>query len=341
MNMNEYRKAFDTAQFAPDFPERVMSRICDAQGGKETAMKKSKHTLRTAMIAASLALILCISSAAVVLSLRKTASADLGVDTENPISEYTEFEGVAAENEAGTVTLLSSLSSDGLLDAYFSVSPVEPELAAAITAGTPGYDWDIGPTDTDRHNAMILPAQVAYDAETGSALVKVVVTGDHLEELSEVGLSLSLLTPDFVREYAMLTVPMTPGRVLTGEMEIPVSCEAGEGSIAEVRISAGIVEFRADVPALQDDAPETVHEAAKDWLSAISEILSDATVNYTDGSTETISEMESPYSSWFYSGGELAPLEAGSANLTHICTRAIDLRRVVSVTVGGVEYTVS
>ena len=341
MKLNEYRKAFDAARFDPDFPERVMSRICDAQGGKETAMKKTRRTLRTTLIAASLALILCISSAAVVLTLRKTASADLGVDTENPISEYTEFEGVSAENEAGTVTLLSSLSSGGLLDAYVSVSPVEPELAAAITAGTPGYDWDIGPTDTDRHNAMFLPAQVAYDAETRSALVKVVVTGDHLEELSEIGLSVSLLTPDSAREFAMLTVPMSPGRVLTGAMELPVSCEAGKGSIKEVRVSAGIVEFHADVPALLDDSPAAVHEAAKDWLAAISEVLSDATVNYTDGTSAVISELESPYASWVYSGGELAPLEAGSADLTHICTRAIDLRRVVSVTVGGIEYTVS
>ncbi len=332
----EYRACIDKAHFDPEFPERVLRELSLAQSGKGNAMKKPKNMWKIALIAAALVIALTVSAGAIILSNLEQARNDLRIDA--PIPEWTEYEDAA--NADGTVRLISSLCSGDLLDAYFEVGPIDAETGKNLQENqkTGECGWSV---DLPGFNNANDATQLSYDAESKTALVKLYMSADALAQLEELTVSLELDRNDGERvRYAPITVPLAQAPCLFADLACDFSAEGVSGTVTGVAIRAGMVEFSAVIDGV-DPGEETAderHSRSVAYRAAAAEALDGAVLNFADGTSVRMADLPSPFAGWVLAGDELAPVEAGDFTLRRICAEAIDLSKLVSVTLGGTEY---
>lgn len=336
---NEYRAAINAAHFDPEFPERLLRELSLAQSGKGNAMKK---TWKIALIAAALVIILSVSAGAVILSNLERARNDLRI-TES-IPEWTEYENIA--NADGTVRLISSLCSGDLLDAYFEVGPIDTEAGKNLqeNQGVNGCGWEAWDFSTGENNISFDLTQLDYDADSGVALLRLEFQGAVLEDLDALTLTLERRDGESAQavRYPAITVPLVEAETLRADVDCAFEAEGVTGTVTGVAIRAGVVDFSVEIDGV-DPGEETVdelHSRTAAYRAAAVDALDGAVLNYADGTSVRVADLPSPYDGWVVANGELAPVETGSFALRRISARALDLSKLVSVTLDKRTYSV-
>ncbi len=338
MNFENYRKEVARAEMSPDFQQRVLQKLEATQQERknERIVKTTRRSMRVALIAAAVAVMFCISAAAiaVIITAQHKALVDLGMNEDGTVNEYTAYaDENAPANADGSVTLVSTVCTGANMDAFFLVSPI-PERAALSVQNEDGrYYWSIGVIDTMRKTATILVSQVDYDTETNAALVRVTLTSEALTELSSINIPLVLTSGEENISFGGVNVPVTESRLLTGAAEIDLSC----GKVTGVTIGATFIEVSIEAPPIGNTSNlDTLHEVSQDRRSALAAVLKDASVQLADGTSIAVSELRSPYASeWVLSDGDLSAMEAGSFRMEHLCSTVLDTAQIVSITIGN------
>ena len=264
------------AEVKPEYLEESESQI---------QKRSCKVILRSALIAAVIAAAGCMTALAVTFSLRDSARMDMGISKEAPIPEWTEYEDIgtadtgpeAAEGMPAQAVLTATLCAGDRLCTYVEVSPVDPEVAMVLADNADWhYEWNMqwrGP-----YGCTGDAEQVDYDVETQTALVKVTLTGDGLEQEEQVEVRL-YLDHELKAEaaYGPVVIPITQAGMLScpadltvqnvkahlietnpailSEVEIPDY--VSEGRITQVAICAGYLEVELETPSLDQWLPLT------------------------------------------------------------------------------------
>lgn len=327
---------------------------------EECEMYSPKRNLRrTLFIAAAIALS-SICAAAAVWSLRDRAKADIGIT--QPISGWSEY-GEAETKELGpenvdelkkTVTLDSSLCAGDQLDAYLRVYGVQPEVGASLDANDGQYRWDLDGLDY-HHSCTIGVQHIAYEADCQTALVRLHIGG--LKEVEQVVFTLALCQGGkTVVCYNPVEIPITSSGALRANIDyaLPRDGSMGEMRAVGVQVFASYVMVDFDItPLTEIGTPEKLAEAGDPLFAAYTseldaragDALADATLQYRDGSSETISQMPSRYEGgWIGGYGPGSPEELHAqeqVSFRYVTRQAIDLGEAVSITIGGVTYPLS
>ena len=351
MNWNDYHEEMDRASFDPAFRRRVIHALLAAQqGGKEekTMKKTMKKGLRRTLIAAAVLAFAAVSAIAITASLRDSARQDMGIQTEQTIAEWTEYEDgtVSAQSKTGSkVECISTMCSGDTCEVYLLVNGVDAQTAADIENEQIWCEWDFGYVDTGHQNATIGVQQVAYDADTQQSLVRVSASSVYFETAKELKMELVLRRDgEIARAYGELTIPITQSQALQCAVELPIESAGLSGMLTGVRVYAGYVEVVGSCASLADAGIDETDFGAVDafvggWHTAISEALSGAELVYVDGTRTGIAELPSPFAGeWIFSNGELVPVEQGQLQMRHVCTQALDLTQITAIVIGGIEY---
>lgn len=303
-----------------------------------------RHLLRGILIAAVIASLCCLTVFAITSSLRDTARTDMGISTADPIPEWKEYGGAEGTEKDGTHTsLLASMCSGRRVCAYFEVSPVPEEAAAAILSGAsaPQYEWDL--SGINPAGCSYLTEQASYDPETQTALVKVQIHGDALEATDLVELKLAL-TRDLkeVKTYGPFVIPVTSSESIScpantaventrahfemvwGSYFEPLNIPdyVSEGRIQRISIYAGYIEVELETPDIAQWFRESGAEQAwitvpagmdkqhikeilfyDNWIISVNEALKGTTLNYKDGALDLIDEMPRDYAAVWHLDG--------------------------------------
>lgn len=308
-----------------------------------TMVTRPKKLHRGLLIAAVIMLLGCVSAMAVGISLRQSARNDMGIQPENPISEWTEYEATDGER----VDLVSSFCSGGHVFAYLEVEDISAEDGAALEAGT--ISWSLGDVLPHINNCSWVVSHVDYDAETETALVKAHVFGAVAEHAEELTLILALeRSVDQKEFFKPVVVPVTESDIKTADVELSVeNTDLGlTGSVKQVAVSAGTVEVTLQIqPArewLADNGYEAddssgLHDYFASWFEAADAYLQDIRIGFADGSSMAVVEIPTPFAgNWIVENSALDPVETeGRLTLQHVFSQAQDLSDVTSVTIGG------
>lgn len=314
---------------------------------EECEMYDRKRKLpRIFLLAAALSL--CgIGTAAAVLSLRGAAKTDMGITT--PLPEWREYEPAAAE-----VTLDSALCAGDQIDAYLRVSGVTPEENAGLMARDGSYHWDVDDLDY-RHSCALTLEQISYEPDTQTALVRLHLGG--VADVEQVTFWLSLYNgPKPSRSYKPVEIPITSSTPLTTPVDYPLprNDSMGEMRITKADVFASYIQVTFTITPLRDITGRTgglnrdeLFVTYTDELSSrANDALSDASIQYRDGRSEAIGQLLSPGGDdgWYggMGGGTDEELSARTCvTYRHITRQALDLREVVSITIGGTVYPLS
>lgn len=332
---------------------------------------------RSLLIAAVVGSLCCLTAFAIVYSLRDAARADMGVSTAKPIPEWTEYEdGGSTDGEAeGThASLLATMCSGQQVYAYFEVSPVPEEIAAAIHSGStsPLYEWDLSGISASGCGYFV--KQTDYDAETQTALVKVNLRGEGLATMEQLELEL-VLTRDLkeVQTYGTVMIPVTESESISCPADeavvntkahfemawradfppLDIPDYASEGRIRRISVFAGYIEVELETPDMSQWFRESNAQQAglederkkevlfcNNWIISVNETLKDAALNYTDGTHDLIAELPRDYAAAWQLDHDYVDTEGKEIQVYRfIPKQAIDLSLVESVTVCGTEYS--
>ena len=334
---HEYRERMNAAKFDPGFSERVLRELSLAQSGKGNAMKKHKKTWKIALIAAVLVLALSVSAGAVILNNLEQARNDLRIT--EPIPEWTEYEDAA--NADGTVRLISSLCSGDVLDAYFEVGPIDAGTGRNLqeNQGTGECGWDAWELSTGRSNVSFVLTQLNYDAASETALLRLELYGAAMENADELILTLERRDGEAAQavSYPAVTVPLAEAATLRAELDRAFSGEGVTGTVTGAAIRAGSVEFTVVIDGVEpgEETSDERHSRTVAYRAAAAAALDAAVLHFADGTSVRVADLPSRYNGWVVANGELKPVEEGSFALRRVCTQALDLSKIVSVTLNG------
>lgn len=263
----------------PLSPSRIKARTmvrlrAQAQDRQIRPPRRTRTVLaRSLLIAAAVALLCCATVFAIAFSLRESAREDIGVSADDPIPEWSEYEGIPDTEEAvqeDTAALLAAMCSGDWLCVYLEVSPVQAEVAEILATGSPEYEWDL--MGIGINQCTLNMEQVDYDPQTQTALVKVTVQSKELEALEELELGLELthnLKP--WRKFDPVLIPLTQSQQLSCPADIPVTNTQAQyedtwglrpdkpampayelhGTISQIAICAGYLEIQLETPDLE------------------------------------------------------------------------------------------
>ena len=327
---------------------------------EECEMYSPKRNLRRTLFIAAAVALSSICVAAAVWSLREKAKADIGIT--QPISGWSEYdetepEGLGQKNAGElkkTVTLDSSLCAGDQLDAYLRVYGVQPEVGASLDAKDGQYRWELN--DLDYHSSCSIDLQhIAYEEDSQTALVRLHLGG--LEDVEQVAVTLALCqSGETVVCCDPVAIPITAADTLHTQVDcaLPRDNWMGEMRAVGVQVFSSYVEVEFEVtPLTEIGTPEELAEDGDPLFVAYTgeldtragNALADASLQYRDGSSETILQMPSHYNGGWnggYGGGSLEKLHAQDhVTYRHVTRQAIDLSEVVSITIGGVAYPLS
>ena len=204
---------------------RIRARTMSMLGMKEGRGRAQHHgrLLRGLLVAAAVGALCCATAFAVLSSLRELARADIGVSPTAPVPEWSEYEttgGEAGETEP-RAELTAALCAGERLYAYLEAGPVSADVAAALAENAAEYEW--WPSEITLSTCSILLEQMGYDQETRTALVKVSLRSQELEEVQEVGFALQLRQDGRTEQtYGAVVIPITEGQAISCEVDIPV-----------------------------------------------------------------------------------------------------------------------
>ena len=204
---------------------RIRARTMSMLGMKEGRGRARHHgrLLRGLLVAAAVGALCCATAFAVLSSLRELARADMGVSPTAPVPEWSEYEttGGEAEETEPRAELTAALCAGERLYAYLEAGPVSPDVAKALAENAAEYEW--WPSEITLSTCSILLEQMGYDQETRTALVKVSLRSQELEEVQEVGFALQLRQDGRTEQtYGAVVIPITEGQAISCEVDIPV-----------------------------------------------------------------------------------------------------------------------
>ena len=204
---------------------RIRARTMSMLGMKEGRGRAQHHgrLLRGLLVAAAVGALCCATAFAVLSSLRELARADIGVSPTAPVPEWSEYEttGREAEETEPRAELTAALCAGERLYAYLEAGPVSADVAAALAENAAEYEW--WPSEITLSTCSILLEQMGYDQETRTALVKVSLRSQELEEVQEVGFALQLRQDGRTEQtYGAVVIPITEGQAISCEVDIPV-----------------------------------------------------------------------------------------------------------------------
>ena len=204
---------------------RIRARTMSMLGMKEGRGRAQHHgrLLRGLLVAAAVGVLCCATAFAVLSSLRELARADMGVSPTAPVPEWSEYEttGGEAEETEPRAELTAALCAGERLYAYLEAGPVSADVAAALAENATEYEW--WPSEITLSTCSILLEQMGYDQETRTALVKVSLRSQELEEVQEVGITLQLRQDGRTEQtYGAVVIPITEGQAISCEVDIPV-----------------------------------------------------------------------------------------------------------------------
>lgn len=204
---------------------RIRARTMSMLGMKEGRGRAQHHgrLLRGLLVAAAVGALCCATAFAVLSSLRELVRADMGVSPTAPVPEWSEYEttGRQAEETEPRAELTAALCAGERLYAYLEAGPVSPDVAKALAENAAEYEW--WPSEITLSTCSILLEQMGYDQETRTALVKVSLRSQELEEVQEVGFALQLRQDGRTEQtYGAVVIPITEGQAISCEVDIPV-----------------------------------------------------------------------------------------------------------------------
>ena len=204
---------------------RIRARTMSMLGMKEGRGRAQHHgrLLRGLLVAAAVGALCCATAFAVLSSLRELVRADMGVSPTAPVPEWSEYEttGREAEETEPRAELTAALCAGERLYAYLEAGPVSADVAAALAENAAEYEW--WPSEITLSTCSILLEQMGYDQETRTALVKVSLRSQELEEVQEVGFALQLRQDGRTEQtYGAVVIPITEGQAISCEVDIPV-----------------------------------------------------------------------------------------------------------------------
>lgn len=336
MDWNNYRKEIDSADFDPDFSQRAARQVeAMWQERKEPYyMKKTGKSLRVALVAACLTVLMSVTAAAAVIvtSFRQTAREELGIQAENPIPEYTEY--AEEQNEENGMKLVSTVCSGTRMDAIFAMSHVPAEIGPIIDQGK-GYEWDLGGIsahETTGTPSTSLVDQIDYDSESETALVHLTILSDVLPKQDTISVSLFLRGPAEDIPFGSIDVPVTKSQTLTATTDLTLSC----GQVTDISIGVGFVEVSIAGAPITAKEIDVIDAEVSKRLEAINASLDTMTLQFEDGTEAKVTDLPSPLAAnWMLAGESLHEMEQGQFRMQHICEQMLDIQTVVSVTIDG------
>lgn len=359
---------------------RTMSMLREREGYGRPGKRVRSRLLRGLLVAALVGALCCVTAFGVLSSLRELARADMGVSPTEPVPEWSEYETAGGEAEAAEprAELTAALCAGERVYAYLEAAPVPPDVAEALAADAPEYEW--WPGDITLSTCTSLLEQVGYDRETQTALVKVSLRSQELEETEEVGLTLQLRHDGRTeRTYGAVTIPVTEGQTLRCAVDIPVvnttedlasslhpedvpllSDYELEGRITGLSISVGQLEVVLEAPNVTEwlaasgagqiqgnsrGLPPEIQEGflrslyLKSWSAGVNEALEGMTLRLRDGTSVAVEDLPVDGSaSWWAAENTPALMYDGTVRYEFVLSQALDLSTIQSVTVGGVEH---
>ena len=215
----------DLESATPLSVRRIRGRTMSMLKRKEERRRAQHHSrlLRGLLVAAAVGVLCCVTALAVLSSLRELARADMGISPAAPVPEWSEYE--TAGREAGETgpraELTAALCAGERLYAYLEAGPVSADVAAALAENAAEYEW--WPSEITLSTCSILLEQMGYDPETRTALVKVSLDSQELEEAEEVGFTLQLRKDSQTEQtYGAVVIPITEGQTIRCEVDVPV-----------------------------------------------------------------------------------------------------------------------
>lgn len=364
----------------PFSARRIRTRTMSMLKGKEAkrCAQRRSRLLRGLLVAAVVGTLCCATAFAVLNSLREIARADMGVTTTEPIPEWSEYETTGGETEP-RAELTAALCAGDRVYAYLEAAPVPPDVAEALAADAPEYEW--WPGDITLSTCTSLLEQVGYDRETQTALVKVSLRSQELEEVAEVGLTLQLRHDGQTEQiYGAVTVPIVEQQAVRCEVDLPVvnttddlaanlhpedvpllSDYEMEGRITWLSISVGQLEVVLEAPNVTEwlaasgagqiqgnsrGLPPEIQKGflrslyLKSWAAGVNEALEGMTFRLRDGTSVAVEDLPRDGSGgWWAAENTPALMYDGTVRYEFVLSQALDLSAIRSVTVGGKEYT--
>lgn len=351
MDWKEYKAEHEKARFDPDFPKRVLEKAASVQQCRkeQPAMKHTKHFTRMGLIAAILVLMIAVTAvAAFIQSSHDAARQDLGIDGNVPIQEYEEYTDGPSQN---SLTLVSALRSGEEMRIYLEVSPIEYAYGdSTLEVSTMEYEVyaRVGHSDDGQWTKLI-----SYDEETKTALFRVEIRdfGRPLDNISDVKLYMDCYKDSKLdATYGPVMVPVPEARRLTADFEIPFTCSVGDGtftsvdvSVSNIRVAYTFSPYSAWEGAVPLDggnaAAEAIHEYSDTRYASAEAFLHDARLEYADGTSVAICDMNTimPWNFWYGEEGDLK-LEQQNDSCIYYLADTLDLTAVTGITIAGVTY---
>lgn len=224
--LDDYREErLDLEGAAPFSTRRIRARTMSMLKVREDKRRAHRRSqlLKGLLVAAVVGTLCCVTAFAVINSLREIARTDMGVSTTEPVPEWSEYEttgGGTGESEP-RAELTAALCAGERVYAYLEAGPVSEDVAAALAENAAEYEW--WPSEITLSTCSILLEQMGYDPETRTALVKVSLDSQELEEAEEVGFTLQLRYDGRTEEtYGAVTIPIVEQQTIRCEVDIPV-----------------------------------------------------------------------------------------------------------------------
>lgn len=364
MDWKEYKAEHEKARFDPDFPKRVLEKAASMQECRKERiiMTRKTHIARRGLIAAILVLALCLSAFAAVYTNYDAIRNRLGIDKEDPIPQYVEY---TDGNTNNNLTLISALRSDDSMNIYVEVSPIEHAYEGyTLEQANMAYMLD----GVVSHGTSNITTVISYEEATKTALVEVRVMGFDcpLDDLTEVEITLKLSEGYAPAEavYGPVTAPVTEADTLNAYFDLPFTTAVGQGHLTNAAVGTNTIVVSFDFPAYltwdkavpydEEEAKklsvegdtewgrqftEAQHEYITAWLNGAMDMMEDARLEFADGTSVQITDMEPLlFNVWYPGPGHLSVYDFGNYNIVYMLAGTLDLRTVTGITIAGVTY---
>ena len=233
------------------------------------------------ILAATLATLMSVTAFAAVISLRDAARSDMGISSDAPIAEWTEYDQEPQENPAslqetetteGHAELIATMCSGDRLEAYLEVSPINVEMADALMRDGTLYEWSVYALSLE--TAGFGAEQINYDPDTQTALIRVSLSGNGLRQADQVSLKPEIrYNLEHQRAFEEVAIPITASDSLMCDTDLvvdsipdtirffadkqisdsqadfkdlPIAC------VDSITIYAGYIDLKLDAPSFAD-----------------------------------------------------------------------------------------
>lgn len=297
--------------------------------------KKPRHFKRptAVFLAAALTALLGVTALAAALSLRDAARSDMGISNSAPIAEWTEYDQepqkdtdsvIGAESTEGQAELIATMCSGDRLEAYLEVSPVDAETADALARDGTLYEWSVYALSLKTIGYGV--QQVNYDPETQTALIRVSLIGNELQQTDTASLRpeirynfkhqrafekvvIPITASDSLMCHTDLIVDNTPEYLsILSDYQLPDpqadSTDLPSARVENITIYAGYIDLKLEAPSLSDWAKsvgvqvsDNTMDAMTDWaywaygyswVSGVNRVFENASILYKDGTSYNI-----------------------------------------------------